>query len=117
MHNLLSLFLKYRASVLFIVLEGISTAFIVNTNTYHQAAIINSSNYAVATAMETSNTLSTYFQLQEVNDQLAEENARLRGVVASEGSPRSTVGNPPSGRLFGTTGDGVRLGGRVTDGH
>ena len=94
MHNLLSLFLKYRASILFIVLEGISTAFIVNTNTYHQAAIINSSNYAVATAMETSNTLSNYFQLQEINDQLAEENARLRGTVASEDFIRPAVSTP-----------------------
>ena len=94
MHNLLSLFLKYRASILFIVLEGISTAFIVNTNTYHQAAIINSSNYAVATAMETSNTLSDYFQLQEVNDQLAEENARLRGTVANQDIIRPIVSIP-----------------------
>ena len=94
MHNLLSLFLKYRASILFIVLEGISTAFIVNTNTYHQAALINSSNYVVATAMETSNTLSNYFQLQEINDQLAEENARLRGTVASDNFIRPAVTTP-----------------------
>ena len=94
MHNLLSLFLKYRASVLFFVLEGISTAFIVNTNTYHQAAIINSSNYAVATVMETSNTLSDYFQLQEINEQLAEENARLRGAVTSEDLVRPLTATP-----------------------
>ena len=96
MHNLLSLFLKYRASILFVVLEGISTAFIVNTNTYHQAAIINSSNYAVATVMETSNALSDYFQLQEINDQLAQENARLRGEVASEGFIRPVTFTPYS---------------------
>ncbi|MGB3851609.1 MAG: rod shape-determining protein MreC [Tunicatimonas sp.] len=84
MHNLLSLFLKYRASVLFVLLEGISTSFIVNTNTYHRAAVVNTSNYVVASVLETSNTLSTYFGLESVNEQLAEENARLRQAVASQ---------------------------------
>ena len=94
MHNLLSFFLKYRASILFVLLEGISTAFIVNTNTYHQAAFINSSNYVVASAMEASNTLSDYFQLQEVNNQLAEENARLRKAVASQHTMRPVLSTP-----------------------
>ena len=94
MHNLLALFLKYRASILFVLLEGISTAFIVNTNTYHQAAIINSSNHAVATAMEASNTISDYFQLQEVNDQLAEENARLRKSVTQQQALRLPFPDP-----------------------
>ena len=89
MHNLIAFFLKFRAAVLFILLEGISAAFIVNTNTYHRAALINSSNHTVATVMEASNTAAHYLQLQEVNDQLAEENARLRKTITG----RNT--NPP----------------------
>lgn len=94
MHNLLALFLKYRASILFVLLEGISTAFIVNTNTYHKAAIINSSNHAVATAMDASNTISNYFQLQAVNDQLAEENARLHKAIAHQNTLRIPFPDP-----------------------
>lgn len=83
MHNLIALFIKFRAAVLFVLLEGISAAFIVNTNTYHKAALINSSNHTVATVMEASNTATHYLHLQEVNDRLAEENAQLRKTVAS----------------------------------
>ena len=91
MHNLLSLFLRYRASVLFVLLEGISTSFIVTTNTYHRAAVINTSNHVVASVLETSNTLSSYFGLQEVNEQLAEENARLRQTVASKSAQQPII--------------------------
>ncbi len=91
MHNLLSLFLKYRAFVLFVLLEGISTSFIVTTNTYHRAALINTSNHMVASVLETSNTLSSYFGLQAVNDQLADENARLRHSIASKSAQRPII--------------------------
>ncbi len=96
MHNLVAFFLKFRAAILFLLLEGISAAFIVNTNTYHRAALINSSNHTVATVMEASNTASHYLALQEVNDQLAQENARLRKTVESQSSTPSLVPSNPA---------------------
>lgn len=93
MHNLVAFFLKFRASILFVLLEGISAAFIANTNTYHRAALINSSNHTVATVMEASNTASHYLHLQEVNDRLAKENARLHESAAGQNVMPSSV--PP----------------------
>ena len=84
MHSLFSLLLKYRALLLFFMLEGLSALFIVKTNSYHQAALINSSNQLVASTLDASNTLTEYLNLRTVNNQLAEENARLRSAVARQ---------------------------------
>lgn len=84
MHSLFSLLLKYRALLLFFMLEGLSALFIVKTNSYHQAALINSSNQLVASTLDASNTLTEYLNLRTVNNQLAAENARLRSAVARQ---------------------------------
>ncbi|MEQ9437774.1 MAG: rod shape-determining protein MreC [Cyclobacteriaceae bacterium] len=95
MYNLLSFLLKYRSTILFLVLEGLSGFFIVNNNIYHQAAVINSSNRLVASVIDASNTVSEYLNLQEANDQLAEENARLRAVVLTQpAEPKRDIFNP-----------------------
>ncbi len=95
MYNLLSFLLKYRTTLLFVALEGLSGFFIVNNNTYHQAAVINSSNKMVASVMDFSNTASEYLNLQEANDQLAQENAQLRAVLSSQpNNSLSDIFNP-----------------------
>ncbi|MGB3587803.1 MAG: rod shape-determining protein MreC [Tunicatimonas sp.] len=86
MYNLLSFVLKYRTTLLFVVLEGLSGFFIVNNNAYHQAVVVNSSNKMVASAMDFSNTASEYLNLQEANNQLAQENAQLRAVLSGQSS-------------------------------
>lgn len=83
MHSLISFIFRYRASVLFILLEVLSISFIVNNNPYHQAAAINSSNRMVASVMNASNSITEYFSLAEVNAMLADENARLRETLYS----------------------------------
>nr|WKN40011.1 rod shape-determining protein MreC [Tunicatimonas sp. TK19036] len=92
MYNLLSFLLKYRSTILFLVLEGLSGFFIVNNNPYHQAAVINSSNRMVASIIDASNSASEYLNLQSANDQLAEENARLRAVLLTQS--REPANNP-----------------------
>ncbi len=81
MHSLLSFIFRYRASVLFVILEVLSAYFIVNNNAYHQAAVINSSNRLIASVLNTSNSVTTYFSLAEVNSKLSEENAKLREIL------------------------------------
>jgi len=83
MHSLLTFLYNYRSSFLFILLEALSVFFIVNNNYYHQAAVLNSSNRLVASVMSTTNSVSEYFSLKEVNQRLAAENARLHELMIS----------------------------------
>lgn len=83
MHSLLTFLYNYRSSFLFILLESLSIFFIVNNNAYHQAAVLNSSNRLVASVMTTTNSVSEYFSLKEVNQRLAAENARLHELMVS----------------------------------
>ncbi|WKN33459.1 rod shape-determining protein MreC [Porifericola rhodea] len=88
MHSLLTFLYNYRSSFLFILLEALSVFFIVNNNYYHQAAVLNSSNRLVASVMSTTNSVSEYFSLKEVNQRLAAENARLHELMIS-GEPNN----------------------------
>ncbi|MDF9801069.1 rod shape-determining protein MreC [Catalinimonas alkaloidigena] len=88
MHSLLTFLYNYRSSFLFVLLESLSIFFIVNNNSYHQAAVLNSSNRLVASVMTTTNSVSEYFSLKEVNQRLAAENARLHELMIS-GEPRN----------------------------
>lgn len=81
MHSLLTFLYTYRASFLFVLLEVLSVFFIINNNAYHQAAVLNSSNRAVASVMSTTNSVSEYFSLKDVNQRLAAENARLHELM------------------------------------
>jgi rod shape-determining protein MreC len=92
MYSLLTFLYNYRAAFLFVFLEVVSVFFIVNNNSYHQAAVLNSSNRMVASIMSTTNAVSEYFSLKEVNQRLAAENAllhelMLRGESADPANP------------------------------
>jgi rod shape-determining protein MreC len=68
----------YRAFLIFLFLEILCLWLIVQNNSYQGARFFNSSNSLVGGVMETSGSISDYFALGEVNESLAEENARLR---------------------------------------
>ncbi len=91
MHSLFTFLYNYRASFLFVLLETLSVFFIVNNNAYHQAAVLNSSSRTVASIMSTTNTVSEYFSLKDVNQRLAAENARLHELMIRGESINSTT--------------------------
>lgn len=81
MYSLFTFLYNYRASFLFILLEVICVFFIINNNSYHQAAVLNTSNRTVASVVSTANSVSEYFSLKDVNQRLAAENARLHELM------------------------------------
>lgn len=86
MHRLLTFLFRYRAFIVFVLLEGICVAFIANNTSYQQAALLNSANTVVASVMEASNDVSSYFGLRQANESLVKENARLRESLANRRS-------------------------------
>ncbi len=77
MYGIIAFFRRFYFSLLFIALEIISIAFVVTNNYYHEAGYFNSSNRIAGTVYRTYSGVTSYFSLQSVNRQLAEENAQL----------------------------------------
>ena len=83
MKALLLFIWKHSFFFMFLILEGIATFLIVSNNDYQRSAFINSSNGFTASILSLTNNVTHYVGLKETNEQLAQENARLRMLLPS----------------------------------
>ncbi len=83
MRNLLNFLLKYNYWFLFILLEVISFALLFRFNSYQAGAFFTSSNRLVGAVYEITNSVTGYFQLKTINDELVERNVHLEMQVES----------------------------------
>lgn len=70
--------------LLFISLELIAFLLLANHNNYHRSNIINTSNSFTGSIYTSFSSVSDYFSLQSVNEELLQENARLLGSAQKE---------------------------------
>ncbi|CAN5135466.1 rod shape-determining protein MreC [soil metagenome] len=84
MQKLFLFLYQYRAFFFFIFLEVVSGYLIIQNNRYQNAAFFNSSNQVAGSLLNTSDNIYSYFSLKEVNEMLAEENARLRAHLSNQ---------------------------------
>lgn len=83
MRNLIGFLWKNHFTLLFLLLELVAFALLVQYNTFHRAEAFNKL-MSVSGSMSTSvSNLTEYVELKAVNDQLAAENARLRATQKS----------------------------------
>lgn len=75
---------RYRTFLTFVVLECICAWMIIQTNDYHSTRFYNSSNGLVMSINSLSYRMNQYFSLQDVNNQLSEQNTRLREALARQ---------------------------------
>lgn len=83
MRNLFLFLVRNYFFLLFLLLEGVCFYLIAQNNTYHNAGILNSANYVVATIYDGVSKVTDYLSLAENNKRLAEENAQLRSMIPS----------------------------------
>lgn len=83
MRNLLIFISKYNAFFLFLIFEVTSLIIYIKYNSFQKATFINSSNEVTGNIYGRVNKLNQYLALRDVNDSLVQENARLRGQLAS----------------------------------
>lgn len=83
MNKLLAFISRSRNFLLFILLEVICFLLIIQSNSYQKTTFINSSSYISGSVFNKYSSLTEYFSLREKNENLAEENARLRSVIKS----------------------------------
>ncbi len=84
MGALFSFIFRFRAFLLFFVLEIISISLVINNNRQQSAVFFNTSNYYAAQILKASNQFNDYFHLGDVNKSLAAENALLRKQLLQE---------------------------------
>ncbi|MBB6609952.1 rod shape-determining protein MreC [Pontibacter sp. Tf4] len=78
MRNLFAFIYRFRAFLVFVLLEALCVYLIVQYNTYQGAAFFNSANRYVGRVLEFQSGVTDYFNLATVNNTLARENALLR---------------------------------------
>ena len=82
MQRLFLFLYQYRAFFLFVFFEVFSVWLIVNNNQYQGTAFFNSANTVAGNVLQTKHDINSYFDLKEVNQTLAEENASLRKTLS-----------------------------------
>jgi len=91
MRSLLRFLAKYHAVFLFVFLEVLSITMIVKYNNYQRVKFLNSSNQLTGSIYDGYWGIAQYFSLKQLNDELAEENAKLRSELMRE--ELSKIGN------------------------
>lgn len=77
MKYLFDFILKHYAFFLFLILESLSFALIVNNNNYQNSSFINSANQISGRLNYSVSNFTSYLNLKKVNERLISENSRL----------------------------------------
>ncbi|PIF00994.1 MAG: rod shape-determining protein MreC [Maribacter sp.] len=81
MRQIINFIIRYKNSLLYILLMIISMAFTVQSHSYHQSSFFNSSSWITGNIYAFSHGLNNYFDLDDENERLLKENERLRNKL------------------------------------
>ncbi|OGX87801.1 rod shape-determining protein MreC [Hymenobacter glacialis] len=99
MRNLFLFLFRFRGALIFGLLEVVSLYLFITNNSYQRAAFFNSANKYTGVVLERRMQITDYFQLVEMNQQLAVENASLRQQLYppdTTGREADSVALPPA---------------------
>jgi rod shape-determining protein MreC len=89
MYGIIEFFKRNYFLLLFAALEFLSFSFVFRNNYYHEAGFFNSANGVAGSIYKIQSGITSYFNLTEINRQLAEENAQMHNVLSK---PSDTAG-------------------------
>ncbi len=81
MQQIISFLLRNKNFLLYLLLLIISLVFTIQSHAYHRSKFINSANLLSGGIYETLSDVQGYFKLKSRNQELVEENARLREIL------------------------------------
>jgi len=81
MQQIINFILRYKITLLYLLLLTISLAFTVQSHSYHRSRYFNSANWLSGSIYNSTDKISKYFGLGEENRDLLEENRRLRSLL------------------------------------
>lgn len=86
MQQIIGFILRNKYFLLFLLLEIVAISFIVKSHSYHHSKFVNSANAITGGIYTKINNIKEYTRLKTFNEQLLEENARLKNTLAKKGS-------------------------------
>ncbi len=81
MQQIINFILRYKITLLYLLLLTISLSFTIQSHSYHRSKYFNSANRLSGSIYNTTNRITSYFGLGSVNKDLLEENRRLRALL------------------------------------
>ena len=84
MQHIISFLIKNKYFLLFLFLEIIAISLTIQSHSYHRSKFINSSNFISGGVYNSINSFNNYFHLKTYNDQLLEENTRLKNLLSKD---------------------------------
>ena len=81
MHQIINFVIRYKNLLLYVFLLIISLALTIQSHSYHQSRFFNSSNWIAGNIYQTSFSVTSYFDLNQENKELIEENKRLQDLL------------------------------------
>lgn len=87
MYRLLQLLHSYRAFLLLLFIEIVCIWLLVTNNPYQSAAYFHTSNAIIGSMYQSKTDISQYFNLPAVNEELSNDNARLRETLSKSQIP------------------------------
>ncbi|MFN3753180.1 rod shape-determining protein MreC [Flavobacterium sp.] len=81
MQQIFNFILKNSNRLLFLLLLVISLSLTIQSHSYHKSKVISSANFFTGGIYEKVNNIDEYFNLKSQNDELAQENARLKSLL------------------------------------
>ncbi len=92
MQQIINFLIRNKNFLLFAFLLVLSLVFTIQSHSYHRSKFVNSANWFTGGVYGSVSSIQDYFNLKTYNQQLLEENARLRTLVnASQSSSESIV--------------------------
>jgi rod shape-determining protein MreC len=100
MYGIIEFFKRNYFLLLFAALEFFSFYFVFKNNYYHEAGFFNSASSVSGFVYKTRSSITSYFNLSEINRQLAEENARMHNAL-SHAPDTTSVHQQKAGNKYG----------------
>ncbi len=91
MRNVFLFILRYSVFLLFLFLQVLSVYLIMSYNKYHEAVGSATLNEITGRINERYNSAEYYFQLRQTNEKLADDNERLRNLLAENFTATDTL--------------------------
>ena len=91
MQQIVNFFLRNKATLLFLLLFGLSLIFTIQSHSFQRSQFIYSANFLSGGVYNTTNNISKYFDLIEENNKLQEENSSLRALVFNSTTEADSV--------------------------
>lgn len=87
MQQIINFIVRNKTALLYVLLLIISLAFTASSHSFHRSRFFNSANWVSGTIYNSSEDITSYFNLEEENKVLLEENRRLRSLLFNRDLP------------------------------